>query len=58
MKYTPSRDGSARSRISHASPSPTASSTSSGAITHESTPSPVRDKTRPRGDSHPRDVAP
>jgi hypothetical protein len=57
-KYTPSRAGSARSRISHASPSPTASSTRPGATAQVSTPIPARDRTRPRGDSHPHDVAP
>ena len=57
-KYTPSREGSARSRISHASPSPTASSTRSGATTQPSTPIPARARTRPRGDNHPHDMPP
>ena len=57
-KYTPSRAGSARSRISHASPSPTASSTRPGGINQPSTPIPARDRIRPRGDSQPQHVAP
>ena len=57
-KYTPSRAGSARSRISHASPSATASSTRSGGITQDSTPIPARARTRPRGEPQPHDMAP
>ena len=57
-KYTPSRAGSARNRISHASPSPTASSTRSGGITQDKIPIPARARTRPRGDPQPHDVAP
>ena len=57
-KYTPSRAGSDRSRISHASPSPTASSTRPGGITQVSTPIPARERIRPRSDSQPQDVAP
>jgi len=57
-KYTPSRAGSARSRISHASPSPTASSTRPGGINQPSTPIPARERIRPRGDSQPQHVAP
>jgi len=57
-KYTTSRAGSDRSRISHASPSPTASSTRSGVINHDSTPIPARERIRPRGDSQPQHVAP
>ena len=57
-KYTPSREGTARSRISHASPSPTASSTRSGEATHDSTPIPARERTRPRRDNQPHDVTP
>ena len=57
-KYTPSRAGSDRSRISHASPSPTASSTRPGGINQDSTPIPARDRTRPRADDQPHDMAP
>src|SRR6202021_579168 len=57
-KNTPHRDGNARSRISHASPSPTASSTRSGPITHPSTPIPARDRPGPRRDDQPHDMAP
>jgi hypothetical protein len=57
-KYTPSRAGTDRSRISHASPSPTASSTRSGGINQVSTPIPARERIRPRGDSQPQHVAP
>jgi hypothetical protein len=57
-KYTISRAGSDRSRISHASPSPTASSTRPGGKNQDSTPIPARDSTRPRGDSQPHDMTP
>jgi hypothetical protein len=57
-KYIPSRAGNARSRISHASPSPTASSTRSGGMTQVSTPIPARDSSRPRRDDQPHDMAP
>ena len=57
VKYTASRAGSDLSRISHASPSPTASSTSPGGTTNDKTPSPTRDSSRPRGDSHPPGMA-
>jgi hypothetical protein len=57
-KYTPSRAGSARSRISHASPSPTASSTRPAGITQVKIPIPARARTRPRGDNQPHDMAP
>ena len=52
-KYTPSRAGNARSRISHASPSPTASSTRPGGITQDSTPIPAPARTRPRATPSP-----
>ena len=56
-KYTPTRAGSDRSRISHASPSPTASSATSGGTTYLSTPSPASARTCPRADDQPHDVA-
>ena len=58
VKYTATRAGSSRTRISHARPSPTASSTSPGGITYVSTPSQAPGKIFPRADGQPHDMAP
>ena len=57
MKYRVTRAGSDRSRISHASPSPTASSARPGGITYVSTPSQAPDKIFPRADDQPHGMA-
>jgi hypothetical protein len=58
VKYKVSRAGSDRSRISHASPSPTASSARSGGMAYVSAPSQPPDKIRPRADDQPHGMPP